>query len=138
MELYNLLAERRKELQQLQHVSEGLEHAAEAQRKAESEQSFVRPEIEERLQKAKLEVEQQKRLNVKLQADRLRLSNQRKAAEEELRRVGSELRSKAALLHRKGPTGPAGGPSSNLEQLRRELDIVRGALRQDERKRTPR
>ncbi|OLP73549.1 hypothetical protein AK812_SmicGene47181, partial [Symbiodinium microadriaticum] len=29
MELYNLLAERRKELQQLQRVSEGLEHAAE-------------------------------------------------------------------------------------------------------------
>ncbi|CAK8999310.1 EF-hand domain-containing protein [Durusdinium trenchii] len=55
MELYNLLAEKRKELQQLQRVSEGLEHAAEVQRKAESEQSFVRPEIEERLQKAKLE-----------------------------------------------------------------------------------
>eukprot|EP00438_Fugacium_kawagutii_P032034 Skav203171 [mRNA] locus=scaffold371:338983:341096:+ [translate_table: standard] len=52
------------------------------QRKAESEQSYV---------------EQQKRLNVKLQADRpLKLSNQRKAVEEDLRKVGSELRSKAS------------------------------------------
>ncbi|CAK8999547.1 unnamed protein product [Durusdinium trenchii] len=134
MELYNLLAEKRKELQQLQRVSEGLEHAAEVQRKAESEQSFVRPEIEERLQKAKLEVEQQKRLNVKLQADRLKLSNQRKAVEEDLRKVGSELRSKAALLHRKGLPGTEKGGASVLEQLRREVDILRGALRQDERK----
>ena len=55
MELYNLLAEKRKELQQLQRVGEGLEHAAEVQRRAEQEQSFVRPEIEERLQKAKME-----------------------------------------------------------------------------------
>lgn len=134
MELYNLLAEKRKELQQLQRVSEGLEHAAEVQRKAESEQSFVRPEIEERLQKAKLEVEQQKRLNVKLQSDRLKLSNQRKAVEEDLRKVGSELRSKGALLHRKGlPAGEKGGHSI-LEQLRREVDILRGALKQDERK----
>jgi len=30
LRLYNLLAEKRKELQQLQRVSEGLEHAAEA------------------------------------------------------------------------------------------------------------
>lgn len=133
MELYNLLAEKRKELQQLQRVTEGLEHAAEVQRKAESEQSFVRPEIEERLQKAKLEVEQQKRLNVKLQADRLKLSNQRKAVEEDLRKVGSELRSKGALLHRKGIAGEK-GDKSVLEQLRREVGILRGALRQDERK----
>mmetsp|Transcript_50050 Transcript_50050/g.116803 ORF Transcript_50050/g.116803 Transcript_50050/m.116803 type:complete len:291 (-) Transcript_50050:33-905(-) len=134
MELYNLLAERRKELHQLQRVSEGLEHAAEVQRKAESAQSAVRPEIEERLQKAKMEVDQQKKLNVKLQADRLRLSNQRKSVEEELRKVGSELRSKAALLHRKGPTGQEKGGQSVLEQLRREVEILRGALRQDERK----
>ncbi|CAE7301439.1 unnamed protein product [Symbiodinium natans] len=134
MELYNLLAERRKELQQLQRTSEGLEHAAEVQRKAESAQSAVRPEIEEQLQKAKAEVEQQKRLNVKLQADRLKLSNQRKTIEEEIRKVGSELRSKAALLHRKGPTGQEKGGQSVLEQLRREVDILRGALRQDERK----
>ena len=53
--LYNLLAERRKELQQLQRVADGLEHAAEVQRRAEQEQSYVRPELEERLQKAKLE-----------------------------------------------------------------------------------
>lgn len=134
MELYNLLAERRKELQQLQRVSEGLEHAAEVQRKAENAQSAVRPEIEERLQKVKMEVDQQKRLNVKLQADRLKLSNQRKAIEEEIRKVGSELRSKAALLHRKGPTGQEKGSQTVLEQLRREIDILRGALRQDERK----
>eukprot|EP00439_Symbiodinium_sp_Y106_P007073 s6389_g1.t1 len=134
MELYNLLAERRKELQQLQRVSEGLEHAAEVQRKAENAQSAVRPEIEERLQKVKMEVDQQKRLNVKLQADRLKLSNQRKAIEEEIRKVGSELRSKAALLHRKGPTGQEKGSHTVLEQLRREVDILRGALRQDERK----
>ncbi|CAE7813108.1 unnamed protein product, partial [Symbiodinium sp. CCMP2456] len=104
------------------------------QRKAENAQSAVRPEIEERLQKVKMEVDQQKRLNVKLQADRLKLSNQRKAIEEEIRKVGSELRSKAALLHRKGPTGQEKGSQTVLEQLRREIDILRGALRQDERK----
>jgi len=141
MELYNLIAEKRRELQQLHHVTEGLERVAEAQRKAQSAQNFVRPEIHERLRKITNEVEQQKRLNVKLQADRLKLSSQRKAADESLRSLGSELRNKAAQLQRparvsSGGNTPERGPeeSKTLQQLRRDVDILRGAVRQDSKK----
>jgi len=140
MELYNLLAEKRRELQQLKMSTEGLDRAAETQRKAESAQSYVPPELEEKLRRTKQEVEQQKKLNVKLQADRLKLSNARKAAEEELRAVGSEVRTKAALLQRpvqgsRGASPQKGSKESDvIAQLRREIDILQGALRQDDKK----
>eukprot|EP00930_Biecheleria_cincta_P093112 TRINITY_DN83275_c0_g1_i1.p1 TRINITY_DN83275_c0_g1~~TRINITY_DN83275_c0_g1_i1.p1 ORF type:complete len:317 (-),score=68.95 TRINITY_DN83275_c0_g1_i1:58-1008(-) len=140
MELYNLLAEKRRELQQLKLATEGLDRAAEAQRKAESAQSYVPPELEEKLRRTKHEVEQQKKLNVKLQADRLKLSSARKAAEEELRAVGSEVRTKAALLQRPAQSSRGASPhkgskeSDVIAQLKREIDILQGALRQDDRK----
>lgn len=136
MELYNLLAEKRRELQQLKIATEGLDRAAEAQRKAENAQNYVPPELEERLRRTKQEVDQQKKLNVKLQADRLKLSNARKAAEEELRTVGNEVRTKAALLQRPRGTSPQKGSKETdaIAQLKREVDILHGALRQDDRK----
>lgn len=146
MELQNVLAERRKELLQLQRSGEGLERLAAAQRRAEAAQNALRPEVEERLQRAKKEVEQQKRKNAKLQTDRLKLSNARKAADEELRAAGAQLKANAAQLQR--PTRPAAGANAGaaaaygggsgdppkLRQLRQNVDILREAVRQDERK----
>mmetsp|Transcript_38961 Transcript_38961/g.70330 ORF Transcript_38961/g.70330 Transcript_38961/m.70330 type:complete len:326 (-) Transcript_38961:112-1089(-) len=141
MELYNLIVEKRKDLQHVQRTTEGLERVAEVQRKAQNIQNLVRPEVHERLRKVSNEVEQQKRLNVKLQADRLKMSSQRKAAEEDLRTLGSELRNKAAQLQRparlsSGGSTPEKGSeeSKTLQQLRRDVDILRGAVRQDSRK----
>mmetsp|Transcript_107232 Transcript_107232/g.277474 ORF Transcript_107232/g.277474 Transcript_107232/m.277474 type:complete len:331 (-) Transcript_107232:112-1104(-) len=166
MELQNLLAERRRELQKLQHSGEGLDRVASAQRRAEAEQNALRPEVEEKLSKMRREVEQQKRKHAKLQADRLKLSSARKAAEEELRAANSEVRSRAAQLQPPPPSlaqrpprlpggagggcgigsptaqpaaTPASGGTTNEEpktirQLRQNVEILREALRQDERR----
>merc|ERR1719461_869696 len=112
MEVQNLLAERRKELRQLQKSGDGLDRIAAAQRKAEAQQNALRPEVEEKLNQAKREVEAQKRKNANLQAERLKLFNARKAAEEELRTAGAQLRGRAAQLQRpprQGGGGAAGG-----------------------------
>ncbi|CAE8618882.1 unnamed protein product, partial [Polarella glacialis] len=49
MRLYNLLVDKRRELEEVQHCSLGLERSAKAQRKAEAAQSALRPEVESRL-----------------------------------------------------------------------------------------
>jgi len=161
MELQNLLAERRRELQKLQHSGEGLDRVASAQRRAEAEQNALRPEVEEKLAKMQKEVAQQKRKNAKLQADRQKLSSARKAAEDELRSANGEVRSKVAQLQppQRPPRmpgaggggcaspvaqsatpaagGPAGAPGEEpreIKQLRQNIDILREAIRQDERR----
>jgi hypothetical protein len=138
METYNLLVERRKELQELQRNGQGLDRIAAVQRQAEAAQNSLDPVLEGRLRRAKDEVEQQKRLNVKLQADRQKLAPARKQAEQEVRSANCELRSKAAQLQRppRAPSNPVDQSSEDkhLRQLRRDSDILSEALRQDERK----
>merc|ERR1719454_1492633 len=100
------------------------------------------PRVEEKLRRIKGEVEQQKRLNVRLQAERQKVGNARKKAEEEARVAGGELRSKAAELRRPAQRSEqgAGGDSPRpvdpklLKQLRRDIDILTEAVRQDDRK----
>lgn len=135
MEIPNLLAEKRKDLRALRRSGEGLDRIAAAQRRAEAAQNALSPEIEERLRKGKHRVEQQKRLNVKLHAEWLRTRSTQKKAEEEVRAVVVELRNKTAQLQRPQPGSPGeGGESRVLRQLRRDADILREAVRQDERK----
>lgn len=153
MELQNLIVEKRKDLQRLKKNGEGLDKIAEAQQRAERAQNALSPELEEKLRKAKADVEEQKRLNVRLQAERHKVGVTRQKAEEEARAAGGELRSKAAGLRvelRPKPKGSQNsGPSENsgargdngesadakmLRQLRRENDILEEAVRQDERK----
>jgi len=138
METYNLLVERRKELQRLQHNGQGLDRVAAAQRRAEVEQNAMSPDVEDRLRRAKDEVELQKRLNIRLQAERQKVVASKKQEEQELRAANVELRRKAAQLQRPPrPTNPAahsGKESQKMEQLRRDVDILSEAVRQDERK----
>jgi hypothetical protein len=144
MELQNLLTEKRKELQRLKKNGEGLDKIAEAQRRGEKDQSAVNPELEEKLRFVKGEVEHQRRLNIRLQGERLKVSEARQQAEEAVRAASGELRSKAAELRRPA-AGPAAGPSERpggrhtgdpkiLEQLRRDSDILREAIKRDERR----
>lgn len=137
MELHNLLVEKRKELQRIQRNIESMEHVNEVQRRAEVKDSALRPEVYEKLQRLKMEVELHKRHNIKLQADRLKVSGARKAAEDELRVAKGEQRTKALQLQRPPrPNGPAGAEEepTALRALRRDVDVLRGALRQDERR----
>eukprot|EP00411_Alexandrium_monilatum_P040615 CAMPEP_0175410652 /NCGR_PEP_ID=MMETSP0095-20121207/41723_1 /TAXON_ID=311494 /ORGANISM="Alexandrium monilatum, Strain CCMP3105" /LENGTH=281 /DNA_ID=CAMNT_0016709617 /DNA_START=42 /DNA_END=883 /DNA_ORIENTATION=- len=147
MELQNLLAEKRKDLQQLKRSGEGLDRIAEAQRRAEAAQNSMTPENAERLQRAKDEVENKRRLNVKLFSERQKLASACKKAEAQVRAAEAELRSKAAEL-RPPPraAGVAGGNARDaaakdavtepqvLKQLQRDVDILKEAVRQDERK----
>jgi len=140
MELQNLLTEKTKELQRVRKTGEGLDRIAEVQRKAEVAQNALSPEIEQRLRFMKNEVEHQKRQNVRLQTERQKVTAARKKAEEEVRTASSELRSKAAQLQkppRPGAGGAAGASkaeSNVLRQLRRDVEILKEAARQDERK----
>lgn len=137
MELPNLIAEKKRELGRLRRSGEGLDRVAEAQRRAEAEQNALSPQVEEKLKQIKNEVEQQKRLNVKLFADRQRLVGARKKAEEEVRAAESELRTKAAelrVLPRQSGESGGGVDSRILKQLQRDVDILKEALRQDEKK----
>jgi len=147
LERKNLIAERRKELQSLKHSGEALDRIAEAQRRAEAEQNAMTPENAEKLAGIRGEVDQQKRLNIKLFADRQKLGGALKKAEAQVRSLESELRSRAAELRPPRPPGEgakAGGakeaaagssePQHVLRQLQRDADILREAVRQDERK----
>jgi len=136
METYNLLVEKRKELHRLQRNGHGLDRVVAAQRRAEAEQNTLSPDIEDRLHRAKDEVEQQKRLNIKLQADRQKLTVARKQAEQEVRAATGELKRKEAQLQRPPRAAkPVGnGESKEMKQLRRDVDILVEAVRQDERK----
>jgi len=143
----NLIAERRKELHRLKHSGEALDRIADAQRRAEAEQNAMTPENAERLAKIKDEVDQQKRQNIKLFADRQKLGGALKKAEAQVRSLESEVRSRAAELRPPRPPGEAaraGGakevsgsssdPQNVIRQLQRDADILREAVRQDERK----
>mmetsp|Transcript_9775 Transcript_9775/g.25651 ORF Transcript_9775/g.25651 Transcript_9775/m.25651 type:complete len:292 (+) Transcript_9775:70-945(+) len=143
MELQNLITEKRKELDSLRKSGEGLDRIAEAQRRAEAAQNSLSPEIQEKLARTKADVEQEKRSNVKLQAERQKVCNARKKADEEVRAAGGELRNKAAELRRPAAGKPGdqrGGASGDgqdamvLKQLQRDMDILREAVRQDDRK----
>lgn len=137
METYNLLVEKRKELQRLQRNGTGLDRVAAAQRKAEAEQNALTPENETRLRNAKDDVEQQKRLHIRMQAERQKVVAAKKKAEQEVRAANTELRSKAAQLQRPPrptKTDPQGGEPQQLRQLRRDVDILSEAVWQDERK----
>lgn len=136
MEVHNLLCERRQELQRIQRSGEGLDRVAAAQRRAEAAQNALTPEIEDRLRRTKDEVEQQKRLNIRLQHDRPKVVNARKKVEEEVRAMNGEVRSKAAKLQRPGRPVAAGydAEPGKIRQLRRDVDILTQAVHQDERK----
>lgn len=147
MELQNLLAEKRKELQQLKRSGDGLDRIAEAQRRAEAVQNSMTPENAEKLQRIKDEVEKQRRLNVKLFSDRQKLVNACKKTEAQVRTAEQELRNKAAELRLppRIPGGAGGGGARDagkdassepqvLKQLQRDVDILKEALRQDERR----
>lgn len=143
MEAYNLLVERRKELQRLQRNGQGLDKVAAAQKRAEAEQNALSPEIEERLRRKKEEVAQQKRLNIRLQADRQKVDEARKKAEHEVRLANNDVRSKASQLKRPprpGNNSASGGAAEaeveqkKLRNLQRDVDILTSAIRQDERK----
>jgi len=149
MELQNLVAQKRKELHNLKKSGEGLDKIARAQRKAEAAQNALSPQVEERLKHAKEEVEQQKRLNMQLFAERQKLAGVRKKLDGEVRAAQNELRSREKELpvaargaakeragHGQGKSvGPAHrGESAVLKQLRRDVDIIREAIRQDDRK----
>lgn len=131
VELQNLLSQRRKELLLLRKNGEGLDRIAEVQRRAEVEQKALRPSVNHRLQSGKSEIEQQKRLNVRLQADRLRLVTEQKHAEARARLFGQEFRQKEKLVL-KSP-GPA-ETDSVLRSLQREIKVLTEALRQDDKK----
>jgi DNA repair exonuclease SbcCD ATPase subunit len=143
MEAYNLLVERRKELQRLQHNGQGLDKVAAAQKRAEAAQNALSPELEERLRRKKEEVAQQKRLNIRLQADRQKVDEARKKAEREVRAANNDVRSKASQLKRPPRPGnnvaSGGAADADVEQkklrnLQRDVDILSSAIRQDERK----
>eukprot|EP00933_Yihiella_yeosuensis_P037893 TRINITY_DN31892_c0_g1_i1.p1 TRINITY_DN31892_c0_g1~~TRINITY_DN31892_c0_g1_i1.p1 ORF type:complete len:384 (+),score=82.55 TRINITY_DN31892_c0_g1_i1:173-1153(+) len=137
MELYNLLAEKRRELQVVQRSVEGFDRAVEAQQKADDAHKALRPDVKDRLEKVRDEVEAQKRLHVKLMAERLRLSNARKTIEDELRNAGKQLRNKAAVLHKPSPGKSSGDKPDEqavIKQLRRDIDILKSAVKQDERR----
>lgn len=130
MELHNLVVERRKELRQIQRNIESMEHVNELQRRGEAKDSVLRPEVHDKLKRLKNEVEQLKRLNVRLQADRLKFAGSRKVAEDDLRSARVEQRSKAQLMK----IGSEEEIPAGLKQLRRDVDILRGAIKQDERR----
>lgn len=138
METYNLLVERRKELQKLQRNGHGLDRVAAAQRRAETEQNALSPEVDDRLRHAKDEAEKQKRLHVRMTAERQKVVTAKKKAEQEMRTANKELRTKAAQLQR--PPRPTkavahvGGAREQLKHLQRDVDILSEAVWQDERK----
>lgn len=136
-ELRNLLVERRRELQQLQRAGEGLERVASAQKRAEAEQNVVKPDLQEKLARIRKEFEMHKRKNIKLQSERLKVSTARKKAEEDVRDANQDARSKAAQLkpqQTRGRSPNTGFGKDSLKQLRQNVDILREAKRQDERK----
>lgn len=135
LELQNLLAEKRKELQRLRKSGEGLDQMQERQRRAEEAQNKVSPENQERLNRIKGEVEVNKRQSVQLFAERQKLVAFRKKLDADVRSAGNELRNKAAPLKLppRVPTDGYGEPMV-LRTLRRDLDILTEAVRQDERK----
>jgi len=128
MELLNLLAEKRKELQGLRYDNEGLSKVAEAQRRAEAVRNAVAPEVEERLRRVKDEMEQQKRAQMKLRSSIKQVTRERKKAEVEVRSTGSLLKSKAAKLQSQLKVAPE---NDTFSHLRHNADTLRGALNQD-------
>lgn len=149
MELQNLLAQKRKELHRLKRSGEGLDRIAEVQRRAEAEQNSMTPGNAEKLNRAKEEVEQQRRLNVKLFSERQKLMSACKKAEAQVRSAEQDLRNKAAELRlpprmpgdaagkaggREGSGRDSGAEPQVLKQLQRDVDILKEAVRQDERK----
>merc|ERR1719161_3012479 len=120
-------------MRRLRRQGEILDRVADRQQLAEAAQQAVTPEVQERLQSVRREVEQQKRGNARLQSERLRLSSSRKAMEKDVRAAGISLRAKAALLQT-SPSGHSGPGSPAVRQLQQELDILRGAMASDERK----
>eukprot|EP00927_Polykrikos_kofoidii_P054345 TRINITY_DN48773_c0_g1_i1.p1 TRINITY_DN48773_c0_g1~~TRINITY_DN48773_c0_g1_i1.p1 ORF type:complete len:371 (+),score=77.67 TRINITY_DN48773_c0_g1_i1:98-1210(+) len=140
MELQNLLVERRKELQRLKKDGAGLDRVAEAQRRAETTQNSINPEVEAKLRRMKGQVDQQKMMNVKLQAERQKMNELRIKTEEDVRSAGSDLRNKAAELrrppqsHRSDNGNGKGDDQKSVKQLQRDMDIVRDAIEKDDRR----
>mmetsp|Transcript_29374 Transcript_29374/g.67613 ORF Transcript_29374/g.67613 Transcript_29374/m.67613 type:complete len:960 (-) Transcript_29374:113-2992(-) len=134
MELVNRLTERRKELQRLRQLGQGLSKVAERQKRAELAQNALTPEMQARIKRVKDEVERQKQLNVKLQSDRLKAVDERKAAENLLRQEEKEYRSKAKQHRPVHKAIPEAQVPFALRKVRQDVDILTAALRQDERR----
>eukprot|EP00929_Paragymnodinium_shiwhaense_P123486 TRINITY_DN9739_c0_g1_i3.p1 TRINITY_DN9739_c0_g1~~TRINITY_DN9739_c0_g1_i3.p1 ORF type:complete len:275 (+),score=102.10 TRINITY_DN9739_c0_g1_i3:73-897(+) len=139
MEIQNMLADKRRELQRLRKSGEGLDRLADAQRRAEAEGNRLSPKVEERMRKVKGELETFKRQHAKLQMERTKVGTARKKADEEVRAAGEELRQRAAEL--RGASEPPKGKGKEESEsqklvkiLKRDVDILQQAVKQDERK----
>jgi len=136
MEVCNLVVERKRELQRVLRVGESLDRVRRGQRKAESVQNALRPEVARCLSRMQAALEKQKRRHATLQSQRNIAISARKVAIDELRAACEEVHRKSTLLQRHAPRPGLDSHSGEklLRYLQSNIDILKEALKQDEKK----